>query len=123
MWLAAGKRLVLLIVGAIAATAALSLVVGALLGATIERSLTLGFYLAGCFLILAGFFVANRGPTRVKGDSDAVGGLFAYFGTRRIRWASLREQNESMSNSAVFITLGFVLIAVGLAFDTRHSLT
>ena len=101
----------------------MSLVVGALLGASIERALTLGFYLAGCFLILAGFFVANRGPARVKGDSDAVGGVIGFFGTRRIRWASLREQNESINNSAVFVTMGFILIAVGFAFDARHSLT
>jgi uncharacterized membrane protein len=123
MWLAAGKRLALLIVGACAATAVVSLLVGALLGARIERSLTLGFYLVGCFLILAGFFVANRGPARVKGDSDAVGGVFMFFGTRRIRWANLREQNETINSSAVFVTLGFILIAVGFAFDAKHSLT
>ena len=123
VWLAASKRFALLIVGACAATAVLSLLVGAVLGARIERSLTLGFYLAGSFLILAGFFVANRGPARVKGDSDAVGGIFMFFGTRRIRWANLREQNETINNSAVFVTLGFILIAVGFAFDAKHSLT
>ena len=93
-----------------------------ILGARIERALTLGFYLAGCFLMLAGFFVANRGPARVKGDSDAVGGVFVFFGTRRIRWASLGEQNESINNSAVFVTLGLILIAVGFGFDAKHSL-
>jgi uncharacterized membrane protein len=112
-----------IVLGAIGATAALSLLVGAILGAGIERSLALGFYLIGCFLILAGFFVANRGPARVKGEADAVGGLFAFFGTRRVRWASLREQNETINSSAVFVTLGFILIAVGFAFDTKHSLT
>jgi uncharacterized membrane protein len=123
MWLGAAKRFLLLIVGACAATAAVSLLIGAVLGARIERSLALGFYLTGCFLILAGFFVANRGPARVKGDSDAVGGVITFFGTRRIRWASLSEQNESINNSAVFVTLGFILIAVGFAFDAKHSLT
>jgi len=109
-------------VGAIAATAVLSLLVGAILGARIERSLALGFYLIGCFVILAGFFLGNRGPVRAKGDSDAVGGVFAFFGTRRIRWASLGEQNESINSSAVFVTLGFILIAVGFGFDAKHSL-
>lgn len=103
-------------------TAVLSLIVGAILGSRIERSLALGFYLTGCFVILAGFFLGNRGPARAKGDSDAVGGVFAFFGTRRVRWASLGEQNESINNSAFFVTLGFILIAVGFAFDARHSL-
>jgi hypothetical protein len=111
------------VLGAVAATAALSLLIGTILGARIERSLALGFYLMGCFLILAGFFLGNRGPARVKGDADAAGGLFAYFGTRRVRWASLSEQNETINSSAVFVTLGFILIAVGFAFDAKHSLT
>jgi len=122
MWLAALRRLGLLILGACAFTAAVSAAVGAVLGAHIERSLTLGFYLIGCFLILAGFFVANRGPARVKGEGDGMGGLFMFFGDRRIRWATLREQNETINSSAVFVTLGFILIAVGFAFDAKHSL-
>jgi hypothetical protein len=122
MWLAAGRRFLVLVVGASLFTAAASLVVGAILGAGIERALTLGFYLTGCFLILAGFFAANRGPARLKGDSDAVGGLFTFFGTRRIRWASLGEQHDAINNSAVFVTLGFVLIAIGFAFDAKHTL-
>lgn len=111
-----------MLAGAIAATAVVSLIVGALLGAGVDRSLALGFYLAGSFMILAGFFVGNRGPARVKGDSDAVGGIFTFFGTRRVRWANLREQNETISNSAVFVSLGFVLILVGFAFDAKHTL-
>ena len=76
-------------------TAALSLLVGAILGAGVERSLALGFYLAGCFLMLAGFFLGNRGPARVKGDSDAVGGVFVFFGTRRIRWARSESRTRA----------------------------
>jgi hypothetical protein len=123
MWLAAIRRLFLLVAGAAAATAVGSLLVGAILGARIERALTLGFYLTGCFLIIAGFFAANRGPARLKGDTDAVGGLFTFFGTRRVRWASLGEQNEAINSSAVFITIGFVLLAIGFGIDAKHSLT
>jgi urea transporter len=115
-----------LIVGACLVTAAVSLLIGAILGAHFERSLTLGFYLVGCFLILAGFFVGNRGPARLKGDSDAggaAGGLFTFLGTRRVRWATLGEQNETINSSAVFVTLGFILIAVGFALDANHTLT
>jgi hypothetical protein len=110
-------------VASCAITAAVSLVVGAILGARLWRSLALGFYLTGCFLILAGFFVANRGPVRMRGRSSGAGGLFAFFGDRRVRWATLEDQNESINSSAVWVTLGFVLIAVGFAFDAKHSLT
>lgn len=109
--------------GACAATTIASLLLGAILGAPLERALALGFYLAGSVLIIAGFFAGNRGPARLKGDSDASGGLFTFFGTRRVRWASLGEQNEAMNSSAVFVTLGFVLIFVGFGFDAKHSLT
>ena len=121
--MAALRRLALLIGGATALTAIGSILFGLLLGARIERALALGFYLTGCAVIIAGFFAANRGPARVKGDSDAAGGLFTFFGTRRVRWASLGEQNEAINSSAVFVTIGFVLIAIGFAFDARHSLT
>jgi hypothetical protein len=111
------------VLGACAVTAIASLLIGAILGARIERALALGFYLTGCVLVIAGFFAANRGPARLKGDSDAAGGVFTFFGTRRIRWASLGEQNEAINSSAVFVSLGIILIFVGFAFDARHSLT
>ena len=113
----------MLLLGASAVTAALSAVIGAILGARIERALTLGFYLTGCFLIVGGLFAANRGRERLKGDSDAVGGVLMLFGTRRIRWANLSEQNEAINSSAVFVTIGFALIAIGFALDAKHSLT
>lgn len=108
-------------VAASAITAVLSLLIGLVLGSSVVRSLTLGFYLGGCFVILAGFFLGNRGPTRVKGNSDGVGGVITYFGNRRVRWASLREQNEAINNSAVFVMLGLILIFVGFAFDAKHA--
>ena len=119
--MAAGRRFLVIVVGAIAATAVRSLLVGAVLGARIERSLALGFYLAGCFLMLAGFFLGNRGPARIKGDSDAVGGVFRVLRTRRI--AGPRSESRTRhQHSAVFVTLGFILIAVGFGFDAKHSL-
>ncbi len=65
----------------------------------------------GCFLMIMGFFVGNRGPARVKSESaasgtSAVGGLLGVFGDRRIRWATLVEQNEAINNSAFFVLLG-----------------
>jgi hypothetical protein len=43
-------------------------------------------------------------------------------GGRDLRWATLTEQNETINHSAVYIALGLVLVAVGILFDSRHSL-
>jgi hypothetical protein len=116
------RRLAILILAAVGLTVVGSLVLGALLGASPDRALTLGFYLSGCFMMIAGFFVANRGPARVKSEGEGGSTIFGYVGSRRIRWATLGEQNESINFSAVFITLGVVLVTIGLVIDTRHSL-
>jgi len=43
-------------------------------------------------------------------------------GGRDLRWATLGEQNDTINNSAVYIALGLVMIAIGVLFDSRHSL-
>jgi hypothetical protein len=125
MLVAALRRLAFVLLLALGVTIVLSLLLGLLVGASVNRSLTLGFYLGGSFLLIVGFFVGNRGPARVKGGDDTVGPIglpIPGSGTRRLRWATLGEQNETINNSAVFISLGLILVALGVAFDTRHSL-
>jgi len=123
MYRAAFRRLAFAVLLSVSVTAALSLVIGLLVGASLDRSLVLGFYLMGCFLMLAGFFVGNRGPTRVKSESPAASATpFGVFsGDRRLRWATLSEQEESINNSAVFVGLGVVLVLIGVLLDSRHS--
>jgi hypothetical protein len=122
MLLAGLRRLFLLLAGAVGVTAAGSVLVGLVVGSSLGRALTIGFYLAGCFVLVAGFFVANRGPARVKSETAASGGLFPFVGGgRRLRWATLGEQNESINLSAVFVVMGLVLVAIGALFDSRHS--
>jgi hypothetical protein len=116
------RRLFLLVFGAAAITAAGSAVIAALLGASLGRSLTIGFYLVGCFLLLGGFFIGNRGPARVKSDTRASPLGMIVGGGRDLRWATLGEQNDTINNSAVYIALGLVMIAIGVLFDSRHSL-
>jgi hypothetical protein len=41
---------------------------------------------------------------------------------RRIRWATGSEQAETLNLSFVFVLLGFLLIALGVAADTRYKL-
>jgi hypothetical protein len=120
--LAAVRRLVLLVGGAAGFTAVFSVLIGLLIGASLDRSLTLGFYLVGCFLLVTAFFVGNRGPARVKSETAGGGGIFPYFGTRHMRWATLNEQDDAINNSAVFVILGFILVIIGALIDSHHSL-
>ena len=114
---AALRRLLVLIVIAAALTAIASLIIGALLGSSLTRSLAVGYYLVGSFWLVSGFFVGNRGPVRLKSDLGAP-----LFGSRFVRWATPEERDETINMSAVYVVLGFVLILFGFAADTRYSL-
>jgi hypothetical protein len=124
MLVAALRRLAFVTALALGVTIVMSVMLGLLVGSSLNRSLTLGFYLGGCFLLVVGFFVGNRGPARVKGE-DTVGPTMLPIpgaGSRRLRWATLTEQNETINNSAIFISLGLLLVALGAIIDSRHSL-
>jgi len=115
--LAALRRLLVLIVVAAAFTVVGSLILGLLLGASLSRSIAIGFYLVGSFWLVSGFFVGNRGPVRLKSDIGAP-----WFGPRFVRWATPEEREETINMSAIYVLLGFVLILLGFAADTRYSL-
>ena len=113
--LAAGiRRYVTLLVAIAAATTVVSILSGLIVGASLNRAISLGFYIVGCFGLVAGFFIGNRGPARIKGEEHE--GL---LGPRRVRWATLDERVASLNDSAVFVSLGFLLLLVGLAIDSR----
>jgi hypothetical protein len=122
---AAARRFALLLVATAGATSAFSLLVGLLLGSTASRSVSVGLYLVGCFLLVAGFFVGNRGPARLRGaeEAGAIGGMFGIgIGHARLRWATMEEREEAISNSAIFVVLGLALILLGVLADTRVTL-
>jgi hypothetical protein len=121
MWTAALRRLTGLFVLASALTVVGALVFGVALGADAWRSLSLGFYLTGSFLLVAGFFVGNRGPVRLRGG-DSERSAYMFFGSRFVRWASPSEREENINLSAIFVVLGFLLILIGVAADNRYDL-
>lgn len=96
-------------------TAAASLVLGLAAGAGVDRSVSLGFYLVGSFMLVAGFFLGNRGPARSKDEGHGL------LGPRRLRWATLDERIGALNDSAVFVSMGFLLILIGLVVDQRSS--
>lgn len=114
------QRFVVLLVIAAAITASASLLFGLLSGASPSRAVSIGFYLVGCFLLIGGFFVGNRGPARLKSEEDA--GPFGFGSRRRLRWATADERDDAINTSAIFVLLGFVLILLGVLADSRHDL-
>jgi hypothetical protein len=123
---AAARRFLTLLVVTAAITSAVSLALGLLIGSSASRSVSVGLYLVGCFLLVAGFFVGNRGPARLRNPEDeggAIGGMFGVgIGRRRLRWATLEEREEAISNSAIFVVLGLALILLGVFADSRVQL-
>ena len=116
MLVAALRRFLTLFLGAAVLTAAVSAVLGLLFGSKLDRSVSLGFYGIGSFLLIAGFFIGNRGPVRAKGVGTQL------LGSRLMRWATPLEREESMNESAVYVALGFALILIGVLADSRAQL-
>jgi ABC-type transport system involved in cytochrome c biogenesis permease subunit len=115
---AALRRLLLLLAGSAIGIGVVSALIGLAAGASFGRSVSLGYYLVGSFLLIAGFFVGNRGPLRSKRET---GGVF-FFGPRVVRRATPDEREEAINTSAVFILLGFALIILGVFADDRYRL-
>jgi hypothetical protein len=107
---------------AIGVTALISLGLGLLVGDSVSRSLSVGFYLAACMSMLLGVFFGIRPPVRQEGDAGALGGLFGVFGSGPVRFATPEEREDSLASSAVFVVLGLVLVLCGLVCDGRHPL-
>ncbi len=114
----AARRFSLLFAGVAGGTAVLSLLLGLALGASVSRSLSVGWYAVGSMVLISGFFVANRGPARPQGE-----GWMPFSLRRWVRWASPEEQRESISLSAVLIVLGFLILVLAALADTRYKLT
>ncbi len=110
------RRFAVLLAGVSATTLVLSLLLGALAKWNLNRSISTGFELGGIFLLVVGFFVGNRGPTRLRGASAP------FFGTRMVRLATHTEREETLSESAIFVVIGLILVILGVAIDSRYRL-
>jgi hypothetical protein len=121
MVLAAARRLMGLFAVVGGVTLLLSLLLGAMAGTSLRRSLALGFYVVGCVLLIAGFFVGNRGVLRAETDEERSGGVFG-FGRRGVRSATGEEQRESIRVSGLVIGLGIALLILGAIADTENNL-
>jgi hypothetical protein len=116
---AAARRFLLLTFGLAGMTALISMAIGALTGSAIDRAVSLGLYIIGSLLLVGGFFMGNRGPLRPKGDSAVA---LPLFGRRGVRRATPAEREEAINTSAVFVSVGFVLILLAVVADSRFDL-
>ena len=97
----------------------LSLVAGALFGASPRSAVTIGLYAVGSFVLLGGFFIGNRGPVRGAATTLLVAPRANLY---RRRWATAREQEESMNLSVLFVVFGLALIAIAIVLDSDSDL-
>lgn len=113
---AAARRLGVILAALAGGTGVCALLIGLIAGSTVARSLSVGWYIVGCVLLISGFFVGNRGPSRPQGE-----GWSAFSTQRWVRWATPDEQRDAISFSALLVIMGIVLIVLGAFADTRHS--
>jgi hypothetical protein len=113
--LAAARRFFTLLAAIAGATIVVSLLLGLALGTSADRAISVGLDCVGAFLLVAGFFIGNRGPARLKEGAPPLEG-------RRVRWATREERMIALNDSAIFVSVGFVLILLGIAIDSRVRL-
>jgi hypothetical protein len=115
-WRAAARRFAILLGAISGGIVVVTLPLGLAVGSAADRAISLGFYLVGAFLAFAGFFLGNRGPMRPVGEDRGwrVG--------RGLRGASAEEHREAVVTGGLLAVLGFVLLAIGVAVDSRYQL-
>ena len=112
-------RLVLLLVAACALVLVATIPIGLLTSAGVDRSVSLGFYLLGAFLVMLGFLGGSRGPYR---SADQESEVHRVRLGRRLRRATRDELHEAISVSAIAVVIGLVLVVIGVLVDTRYKL-
>ena len=115
-WRDAARRFAILLGALSAGIVVVTLPLGLAVGSAADRSISLGFYIVGALLAFGGFFLGNRGPMRPVGDERSwrVG--------RGLRTASAEEHREAVVTGGLLAILGFVLLAIGVAVDSRYQL-
>jgi hypothetical protein len=117
----AARRLLTIAAVCIGGTAALSVVLGALAGKNLTRSIAVGFYVVGALALVGCFIVGSGGPLRRQParEEDLTAGPLH---RRTMRKATPEERRESRRNALGLFALGLALVFIGAAIDpTRQA--
>jgi hypothetical protein len=124
------RRLFIVFVVIFALTSAVSLALGALAHANLERALAVGFYVAGAAVLVGSFVLGLRGPLRSdwgegeEAEMQAVGPRptgFGAFMPGAIRRTTSDERSDARRTSLALFGLGVALILIGAGFDPARS--
>ena len=102
------RRFVLLFAALSGATAATSTLVGLAAGSALSRAVSLGFYVVGAGVTLAGVVVMNRSPLRTRGGVQ--------------RPPAVPALEQTLGISAILIAGGLALLVLGVLADSRVRL-
>jgi hypothetical protein len=115
------RRLSLLFAGLFVLTSVISLAIGALAHASLERAVADGFYAVGAGVLVGSFALGVRGPLRADWGEETHSTRAAML-PRRVRRSTPEERVESRHNSLALFGLGLALILIGGAFDPTRRL-
>jgi uncharacterized membrane protein HdeD (DUF308 family) len=121
----AARRLAILLGVVLGVSAVVSALVGLAAGASLSRSVSAGFYIVGCFLVVLGFFSGIRGPLRARGKEEDERPMSAFFTSGiwgGVRTASPDERTDALATAWFFLLIGVVLVVAGVLVDDRVGL-
>jgi hypothetical protein len=120
------RRLLILFVVIFALTSTVSVVLGALAHANLERALAVGFYVAGAAVLVGSFVLGLRGPLRSDWGEGEEAEMqtprgFGALMPRAIRRTTSDERSDARRTSLALFGLGVALILIGAGFDPARS--
>jgi hypothetical protein len=117
--LAAGfRRLAIVFAAILAATVAVSALLGLAAGGDVRRAIAVGLYAVGAMILAGCFIIGARGPLRGQTRSGETTSL---VGARRVRRATEDERSESVKTALLLFALGLALVVLGSLIDPAHT--
>jgi hypothetical protein len=114
---AALRRLAAVVGAAVVFAAIVGLLLVALLGLDVRRGLAVGYYLCGAGICGLAVVLGTRPPVRGTGQAGFIG--LARWAGGGVRWATPEEHREAPNFPALLLTIGVVLVLIGVAVDDR----
>jgi len=119
------RRLFVLFAVVFLLTSAVSLAIGALAHASLERAVADGFYVAGVAVLVSSFILGLRGPLRADWGEGEEATMPVRRGPglmpRMIRRTTRDERVDARRTSIALFALGIGLILIGAGFDPSRK--